>query len=200
MTMETRSTSYCKIIKAAYGLFLTKGIDSTSTKEIAKAAKVNEVTIFRLFKTKKDLAAEIIAEHGPGSVIAKFDSLALGDDQEKNLTALTLTMNKYYDDNKLFMKFIFNNLTTKKNIPHLHTMLDPILVWLDRYLTKYTTLSKKDQRHFAVEFCSVIAMRSMRRALIDTTLPFEEDDKTFAKFHARLFAGALRDLTNQGKE
>lgn len=44
-----------KILNASRELFQKKGYHQTTTKEIAKKAGVNEVTIFRKFKTKKGL-------------------------------------------------------------------------------------------------------------------------------------------------
>ena len=197
--MEDQTDSSSKIINAAYTLFQKKGIDSTSTKEIAKVAKVNEVTIFRLFKNKKNLATKVVEIHGPASVVDKFEKLELSEDQEENLLALTMTLIKFHSDNKAFMKFIFHNLTTKKSLPHLTKMLDPLLNWLEEYLAKFTSLTPADRRKFATEFSSVVAMRSIRKAITDSAEPFAEIDSDFAKFHARIFAGALRDLTETKK-
>ena len=44
-----------RIIDAAMMLVRDKGYVATTTKEIAKAAGVNECTLFRKFKNKKDI-------------------------------------------------------------------------------------------------------------------------------------------------
>ncbi|WP_027725954.1 TetR/AcrR family transcriptional regulator [Tuberibacillus calidus] len=49
-----------QIIKAAIETFAEKGYSATSTNEIAKKAGVAEGTIFRHFKTKKDLLIAIV--------------------------------------------------------------------------------------------------------------------------------------------
>ncbi|MBS4201009.1 TetR/AcrR family transcriptional regulator [Bacillus sp. FJAT-49732] len=49
-----------KIIEAAIDLFSEKGYASTSTSEIAKKAGVAEGTIFRHYKTKKELLMSIV--------------------------------------------------------------------------------------------------------------------------------------------
>lgn len=56
-----------KIIVSAIESFAEKGYSSTSTSEIAKKAGVAEGTIFRHYKTKKDLLLAIVAP-----VMAKF--------------------------------------------------------------------------------------------------------------------------------
>ncbi|WP_108668793.1 TetR/AcrR family transcriptional regulator [Peribacillus acanthi] len=50
-----------KILEAAIEMFAEKGYASTSTNEIAKKAGVAEGTIFRHYKTKKDLLISIVA-------------------------------------------------------------------------------------------------------------------------------------------
>lgn len=58
---ETKLTQkQVKIIESAIDLFAEKGYASTSTSEIAKKAGVSEGTIFRHYKTKKDLLMAIV--------------------------------------------------------------------------------------------------------------------------------------------
>lgn len=47
-----------KIIDAAMTLIREKGYVATTTKEIAKVAGVNECTLFRKFKNKKDIVLQ----------------------------------------------------------------------------------------------------------------------------------------------
>ena len=47
-----------KIIDAAMTLVRDKGYVATTTKEIAKVAGVNECTLFRKFKNKKDIVLQ----------------------------------------------------------------------------------------------------------------------------------------------
>ena len=55
---DTRS----RILKVALGLFADKGYDGTTTKELAKKAKVAEGTIFRYFPNKKAVLIEVATE------------------------------------------------------------------------------------------------------------------------------------------
>jgi AcrR family transcriptional regulator len=45
-----------RIVDAALALFQTKGFDATTTRQIAKKAKLAEGTIFNYFETKEDIA------------------------------------------------------------------------------------------------------------------------------------------------
>ena len=56
-----------KIIDATMGLIRDKGYVATTTKDIARAAEVNECTLFRKFKSKKEIAsAEWSRKNGAG--------------------------------------------------------------------------------------------------------------------------------------
>merc|ERR1712054_294503 len=55
---DTRS----RILKAALRLFAAQGYDGTTTKELAKKAKVAEGTIFRYFPNKKAVLIEVATE------------------------------------------------------------------------------------------------------------------------------------------
>lgn len=58
---QNMTKSQEKIIQAAAKLFAEKGYDSSSTSDIAKKAGVAEVTLFRNFKSKKNLLYHILA-------------------------------------------------------------------------------------------------------------------------------------------
>jgi AcrR family transcriptional regulator len=64
-----------RILDAALESFAEKGFSGTSTKEIARRAKVNEVTIFRQFRSKRALFAAVISERSPVPEIADRASL-----------------------------------------------------------------------------------------------------------------------------
>lgn len=57
--METETI----ILEAALKLFASRGYDATTTRAIAEAASVNEVTLFRKFETKQNLLAEVMRVH-----------------------------------------------------------------------------------------------------------------------------------------
>jgi AcrR family transcriptional regulator len=59
-----------RILDAAFKIFSSKGYSGTTTREIAHEANVNEVTIFRKFKSKENLLKEVF-----NSNLAAFASL-----------------------------------------------------------------------------------------------------------------------------
>lgn len=57
---DKKNERQMRILKAAVDMFGEKGYASTSTNEIAKRAGVAEGTIFRYYKTKKDLLLAVV--------------------------------------------------------------------------------------------------------------------------------------------
>lgn len=58
-SQENRSTK-SRVLRAAAKLFASNGFRGTSVRQIANRAKVNEVTIFRLFSSKRALYKEVL--------------------------------------------------------------------------------------------------------------------------------------------
>ncbi|OGO78550.1 MAG: hypothetical protein A2Y23_13240 [Clostridiales bacterium GWB2_37_7] len=58
--MKKRSETQQRILDAAINLFAIQGYHGTSTAQIAKAAKVAEGTIFKYYKTKKELLRSVL--------------------------------------------------------------------------------------------------------------------------------------------
>jgi len=52
--------SHARVLKAATALFAAKGFHQTSTREVARKARVNEITIFRHFKNKQELYLQVL--------------------------------------------------------------------------------------------------------------------------------------------
>lgn len=64
-------TARDRILDAALQAFAEKGFSGTSTREIARRADVNEVTVFRQFKSKRALFQAVISERSPVLDIAQ---------------------------------------------------------------------------------------------------------------------------------
>jgi AcrR family transcriptional regulator len=53
-----------KLLRAATTVFAKRGVSGATTREIAQRAKVNEVTLFRLFRNKEELLRRVIVSSG----------------------------------------------------------------------------------------------------------------------------------------
>jgi AcrR family transcriptional regulator len=69
-----------KILQAATKLFSENGYSGTSTKKIAEQAGINEVTIFRHFKSKSNLLQSVIRHFSfEGNIIEKISNDITGN-------------------------------------------------------------------------------------------------------------------------
>lgn len=75
------------ILNAALKVFSAKGFSGSTTKEIAAAAGVAEGTIFRYFKTKKDILFSLIGPYVVQSLADTIDAVS-GETDEVMLTAI----------------------------------------------------------------------------------------------------------------
>ena len=81
-----RAPARDRALDAALKAFGEKGFDGTTTKEIADSAGVNEVTLFRLFKSKKGLFAAVIAERSPLAEVKRVVSVDTGKTIDEQIT------------------------------------------------------------------------------------------------------------------
>jgi len=71
-----------RIMQAASDLFANKGYAGTTTRAIAETAGVNEVTLFRHFGSKENLAREIMNQFGGMAVAENMKNLLSGNYRE----------------------------------------------------------------------------------------------------------------------
>ena len=74
----TPQDSATKILDAASGLFAERGYQATTTRMIAEASGLNEVTIFRSFTNKQGVLAAVVgrvASRQPGNALADLETV-----------------------------------------------------------------------------------------------------------------------------
>ena len=82
-----------RIINAAVELFATQGITETTTKAVAKSAKVNEVTLFRHFGNKQGLVLAVISESPVFQELSEYLKI-----QATQTTSVYQALKKYSQD------------------------------------------------------------------------------------------------------
>ena len=93
-----------KIIHAASDLFAERGYIGTTTRSIAERAGVNEVTLFRHFGTKENLAKEVMNQ---------FGGQAIAQEMAQNLTGV------YQEDLLLIGKTILQVMRERSDVMRL---------------------------------------------------------------------------------
>lgn len=104
------------ILSAAIELFSEKGYEATATSEIAKKAKVAEGTIFRYYKTKKDLLFAIPAALSKASLfeifLEDFNGILNTDHEnfESFLRKIVLNRKKFVSETAPILKVIIQEV------------------------------------------------------------------------------------------
>lgn len=105
-----------KIVEAAIEMFAEKGYASTSTSQIAKKAGVAEGTIFRHYKTKKDLLLSIVSPT-MAKLIAPFVIRDINkvldakyDRYEDFLKAMIINRQEFLKDNMTVFKILIQEI------------------------------------------------------------------------------------------
>jgi AcrR family transcriptional regulator len=93
-----------RIVNAALSLFQEKGFDATTTKSIARRAKVAERTVFNYFETKEDIALyffELEVDHAMAAV--QKDAKVRRAPLEEKLFALIQTQLEFLEPHERFI-------------------------------------------------------------------------------------------------
>jgi AcrR family transcriptional regulator len=72
-------------MQAAAGLFAAQGYSGATTRAIAEAAGVNELTLFRHFETKKNLFMQVVGHYSPLPEMARLLAERLSGDPRQDL-------------------------------------------------------------------------------------------------------------------
>jgi len=95
-----------RVVKAATALFAAKGFGGTSTRDVARKARVNEVTVYRLFKNKQELYVQVLDRKmglkGPERLIP---NLQLSEDPGRAFVLLAERLEEHFDPT--FLRLLF---------------------------------------------------------------------------------------------
>lgn len=100
--------SHRRILQASLDLFSKRGYVGTTTREIARAAEVTEVTLFRHFSSKEKLFEEVVCEYLPSP---DFKQLVLMAEKMEYRHALEMIANTFFEDlrkNKALIQIMYS--------------------------------------------------------------------------------------------
>lgn len=153
----TKTKTSEAILKAALELFSKKGYSNVTTKEISEKAGVNEVTIFRHFKSKEKLFEEVFEQFIFEPNIPDVNTLFKKDPKEFLLTIA----------NSLYEIFRYNLSLIKIELKNEETSIDEMKLPLDKfaneikeiiidYLQKNKKVNINQPEIFTINFLSAV--------------------------------------------
>ncbi len=186
-----------RILEAAGKLFSEKGYSDTTTREIAKVANVNEVSIFRHFGTKEGLFREFVETFSPISCLTEdFDNYLSGDLEHD----LIFMIRKFLDialKNKRYMRIAM--MESPKN-PELKKLVLEIPRRLIAYFTEYfDSMSEKglvpklDYKFISMMMYSAVFQYALKECGFSTPLEdFKENADEFVRKTVMFFMKGIK--------
>jgi len=100
-----------KIIDAATRVFAKEGIIGATTRKIALAAKVNEVTLFRHFKTKEELLRKVVLQKSKRfEHVFPEQPVKTRADLKRVILAFVRSYTQMLNDNEEFIRTFFGEM------------------------------------------------------------------------------------------
>ena len=113
-----RNTLLPEILRAAVKLFVDKGIEGTTTKDIAHAAGVSEGALYRHFKSKDDLAWYIFSTHLNDFSMKLMGEVSRQKNTKQKIRAYVSTcFQAFEEDQDLFTYLIVSEHRELRNFP-----------------------------------------------------------------------------------
>ncbi len=194
-------TARDRILDAALESFAEKGFSGTSTKEIARRAKVNEVTVFRQFKSKRALFSAVITERSPVIDIAarvRFDVKAPVDELLADNVRIVLRMLRA--NRQLYfvvlgdawrqpkMRIIAYEETVKKGIEMVAALM--------RGLMDADKIRRMDPEIAARTLMGVVQFHFLTTEVMGGGSPGQEEEERMVRGFVSIFLNGMR--TGQG--
>lgn len=141
MMPKNKLTTSDRILRSALQLMREKGFQLVTIKEIAEAAKVSEMTVFRHFETKKGVLEAAIERN---TVVPSFKQTldkAIAQDLEKGLLQIA---NLYLDLMERNESFCLIAVQERASMPELVDLISDNTEQLKAYITAYFNTMQKE--------------------------------------------------------
>lgn len=158
--MSANPTTREKILLAAVNLMAEKGYDSTTTKEIALAAKVNEVTLFRHFGTKEKLLEAAFNQFHYGNEMTTLFNEGLKGNLHEDLLLISRTYHKIMNRNSELISIALKGSSTLPDSVLQEASNNPkqLKNLLTDYLTTMSSQGKVDSSNPEIQALSFMWM------------------------------------------
>lgn len=133
--MNQAASTSDKLILAAIDLIAEQGYDGTTTKEIAAAAGVNEVTLFRHFGSKQALLVAAFERYHYAGEMTKLFNERLTWDVRTDLLMIARTYHAIMNRNRKLLAIVQKGGSRLPEEVHKHSSQHP--AHLKRLLTNY---------------------------------------------------------------
>ena len=185
-----------RILKAARIIFSKNGYHRSTTIKIAKEAGVNEITIFRKFKSKENLLIAVV-ENNLNETLDTLDHILCKEkstDIKTCIKDLGITLKQFLDDRMDFILMMINEGKIRPDIKDSFTLFRiKLLEHLRDYFIDQINqghIQKIDPNVLAYALFSFIFYKSLSEKIFEDELLID-DEKTFEDYTEILINGIL---------
>jgi AcrR family transcriptional regulator len=132
-----------QIMQAAYALFLEKGFNGTSIRQIADQAGIALGGIYNHFASKEEIFAAVFVERHPYLEVLPFLDAAYGDDIETILRDITQRIIAVLAERPDFLNLMFIEMIEFKGA-HLPLLAEKAFPRLQNFIARITSLEGRD--------------------------------------------------------
>jgi len=184
-----------RIADAALEVFVSKGFKASTTREISRKAGVNEVTIFRLFKTKERLFNAAAERMGQLPLRLVSGAPEPSDDLVADLTDIGMFITIGVTENSKYFRLMISEVTHR---PKLWEKVSPAPMFVVSLLSGYFDKAKAkglvrkdlDSNVAAVGFFSFFFRTLVATAFLGKDVFIEMNHENIHKF-AELFVKGI---------
>lgn len=185
-----------RILKAARIIFSKNGYHRSTTIKIAKEAGVNEITIFRKFKSKENLLIAVV-KNNLNETLDTLDHILCKEkstDIKTCIKDLGITLKEFLDDRIDFILMMINEGKIRPDIKDSFTLFRiKLLEHLRDYFIDQINqghIQKIDPNVLAYALFSFIFYKSLSEKIFEDELLID-DEKTFEDYTEILINGIL---------
>lgn len=179
-------------------LFAEKGFKATTTKEIAKKAGVNEVTLFRTFGSKKALFTAVISERSPVVEVERSVSFDVDRPVDALLMRNAETVLSILKENREFFMMVLRDAW---RVPKLRGVMSEagvepglnMLAGLMEALMDAGKVRKTDPAVAARALMGMVQSYFLTVHLLAGRTPDAEEDRRMLKGFVAIFLDGLRE-------
>ncbi len=196
-----------QIIQVAMSLFSAKGFEGTTTREIARAARVSEAIIFRHFATKEDLYAAIIdfiiQGHSQRFFADLNEAMSRRDDFGVFQTLASRILETHRQEPQLMRLLLFSGLEGHKlSQLFMETQVRPVYQQLSEYVARRTrekALRKADPMVLTRAFLGMVSHHSLIQMIYGDPFLHKSNQEMAAEF-ARVFLQGVQIQPSSSKK
>jgi AcrR family transcriptional regulator len=180
-----------QILEAAIKVFSEKGFEGSTTKEIAKKARVSEGTIFRYFKTKKDILLNLINILTEKSLFKFIEEVEEGLDTREALKNLLKLHYRLIIQNFELLKTIFYEIQFHKELREAFykNVVSRVLSILEKNIAEQKIRTDVDPQLAAQTLLGIFIGIIMVRTMVEEHEGRQDEDKIISNILDILFNG-----------